>query len=124
MWLRWRLDLCIISSREIPIEVHYESLGTYHASEGINQGFLGFIEWISISIESKTQRKLAYSIEETYVYVIWYYRWTSFIWTNHISEITNLFYIKKVSLLLSISIGIEKQSPCVSTLIVNWKLKN
>nr|UWV18903.1 RNA polymerase beta' subunit [Anthyllis barba-jovis] len=29
-WLRWRLDKCIMSSREAPIEVHYESLGTYH----------------------------------------------------------------------------------------------
>ena len=30
LWLRWRLDQRIISSREVPIEVHYESLGTYH----------------------------------------------------------------------------------------------
>lgn len=29
-WLRWRLDKSIMSSREAPIEVHYESLGTYH----------------------------------------------------------------------------------------------
>nr|YP_010514466.1 RNA polymerase beta' subunit [Coursetia rostrata]UXL86119.1 RNA polymerase beta' subunit [Coursetia rostrata] len=29
-WLRWRLDQCIMSSREVPIEVHYESFGTYH----------------------------------------------------------------------------------------------
>nr|YP_010641258.1 RNA polymerase beta' subunit [Saxifraga glabricaulis]WBQ54325.1 RNA polymerase beta' subunit [Saxifraga glabricaulis] len=30
LWLRWRLDQRIIASREAPIEVHYESLGTYH----------------------------------------------------------------------------------------------
>jgi DNA-directed RNA polymerase subunit beta' len=30
LWLRWQLDQCIISSREAPIEVHYQSLGTYH----------------------------------------------------------------------------------------------
>nr|YP_009416527.1 DNA-directed RNA polymerase beta' subunit [Adinandra angustifolia]YP_009417334.1 DNA-directed RNA polymerase beta' subunit [Adinandra millettii]ASM45883.1 DNA-directed RNA polymerase beta' subunit [Adinandra angustifolia]ASM45970.1 DNA-directed RNA polymerase beta' subunit [Adinandra millettii] len=30
LWLRWRLDQRIISSREAPIEVHYESLGTYY----------------------------------------------------------------------------------------------
>nr|YP_010159136.1 RNA polymerase beta' subunit [Centrosema pubescens]QRG31415.1 RNA polymerase beta' subunit [Centrosema pubescens] len=30
LWLRWRLDQRIISSREVPIEVHYESFGTYH----------------------------------------------------------------------------------------------
>src|SRR4029079_9991210 len=29
LWLRWRLDQRVISSRETPIEVHYESLGTY-----------------------------------------------------------------------------------------------
>nr|YP_009241265.1 rpoC1 [Drosera rotundifolia]AMK97278.1 RpoC1 [Drosera rotundifolia] len=30
LWLRWRLDQRVIASREGPIEVHYESLGTYH----------------------------------------------------------------------------------------------
>jgi len=30
LWLRWRLDQRIITSREVPVEVHYESLGTYH----------------------------------------------------------------------------------------------
>nr|YP_010210739.1 RNA polymerase beta' subunit [Paraboea glutinosa]UBD08623.1 RNA polymerase beta' subunit [Paraboea glutinosa] len=30
LWLRWRLDQRVISSRETPIEVHYESLGTYY----------------------------------------------------------------------------------------------
>nr|YP_010214731.1 RNA polymerase beta [Nuytsia floribunda]UBN08651.1 RNA polymerase beta [Nuytsia floribunda] len=30
LWLRWRLDQHFIASRETPIEVHYESLGTYH----------------------------------------------------------------------------------------------
>ncbi|KAE9600981.1 putative DNA-directed RNA polymerase [Lupinus albus] len=30
LWLRLRLDQRVISSREAPIEVHYESLGTYH----------------------------------------------------------------------------------------------
>nr|WAJ49650.1 RNA polymerase beta' subunit [Crowea exalata subsp. exalata]WAJ49737.1 RNA polymerase beta' subunit [Crowea exalata subsp. revoluta] len=30
LWLRWRLDQRVIASREAPIEVHYESLGTYH----------------------------------------------------------------------------------------------
>nr|WRQ20076.1 RNA polymerase beta' subunit [Indigofera koreana] len=34
LWLRWRLDQRIISSRETPIEVHYESLGTYHEIYG------------------------------------------------------------------------------------------
>nr|AIJ28351.1 RNA polymerase beta [Trifolium semipilosum] len=29
-WLRWRIDQCIMSSREVPIEVHYESFGTYY----------------------------------------------------------------------------------------------
>nr|YP_009861978.1 RNA polymerase beta' subunit [Viscum liquidambaricola]QKV09803.1 RNA polymerase beta' subunit [Viscum liquidambaricola] len=30
LWLRWRLDQRVIASREVPIEVHYESLGIYH----------------------------------------------------------------------------------------------
>nr|WKK48653.1 RNA polymerase beta' subunit [Rotala rotundifolia] len=30
LWLRWRLDQRVIASKEVPIEVHYESLGTYH----------------------------------------------------------------------------------------------
>ncbi|XP_057997888.1 DNA-directed RNA polymerase subunit beta' [Hevea brasiliensis] len=30
LWLRWQLDQRAITSREAPIEVHYESLGTYH----------------------------------------------------------------------------------------------
>ncbi|XP_057527615.1 RNA polymerase beta' subunit (chloroplast) [Amaranthus tricolor] len=30
LWLRWQLDQRIIASKETPIEVHYESLGTYH----------------------------------------------------------------------------------------------
>nr|USC53554.1 RNA polymerase beta' subunit [Campylotropis polyantha] len=34
LWIRWRLDQRIISSREVPIEVHYESLGTYHEIYG------------------------------------------------------------------------------------------
>nr|YP_010406307.1 RNA polymerase beta' subunit [Rhamnoneuron balansae]URC16104.1 RNA polymerase beta' subunit [Rhamnoneuron balansae] len=34
LWLRWRLDQRVIASREAPIEVHYESLGTYHEIYG------------------------------------------------------------------------------------------
>nr|AYW12048.1 RNA polymerase beta [Burmannia disticha] len=34
LWLRWRLDQCVIDSREIPIEVQYESLGIYHEIYG------------------------------------------------------------------------------------------
>nr|YP_010963231.1 RNA polymerase subunit beta' [Hypecoum erectum]BET06350.1 RNA polymerase subunit beta' [Hypecoum erectum] len=34
LWLRWRLDQRIIASREAPIEVQYESLGTYHEIYG------------------------------------------------------------------------------------------
>nr|YP_009862864.1 RNA polymerase beta' subunit [Spathodea campanulata]QKD76239.1 RNA polymerase beta' subunit [Spathodea campanulata] len=34
LWLRWRLDQCVIASRETPIEVHYESLGTYYEIYG------------------------------------------------------------------------------------------
>ena len=30
LWLRWRLDQRVISSREAPIEVNYASLGTYY----------------------------------------------------------------------------------------------
>nr|YP_010897575.1 RNA polymerase beta' subunit [Dysphania botrys]QBO27353.1 RNA polymerase beta' subunit [Dysphania botrys] len=30
LWLRWQLDQRIIASKEAPVEVHYESLGTYH----------------------------------------------------------------------------------------------
>nr|QWE50212.1 RNA polymerase beta' subunit [Biophytum sensitivum] len=30
LWLRWQLDQRVIASREAPIEVHYEALGTYH----------------------------------------------------------------------------------------------
>nr|YP_009828835.1 RNA polymerase beta' subunit [Enhalus acoroides]QJC59066.1 RNA polymerase beta' subunit [Enhalus acoroides]UWV91936.1 RNA polymerase beta' subunit [Enhalus acoroides] len=30
LWLRWRLDQRVIGSKEVPIEVQYESLGTYH----------------------------------------------------------------------------------------------
>nr|YP_009566898.1 RpoC1 [Dysphania ambrosioides]QBB73433.1 RpoC1 [Dysphania ambrosioides] len=29
LWLRWQLDQRIIASKEAPVEVHYESLGTY-----------------------------------------------------------------------------------------------
>uniref|UniRef100_UPI0030E12665 RNA polymerase beta' subunit n=1 Tax=Petrorhagia saxifraga TaxID=46121 RepID=UPI0030E12665 len=34
LWLRWRLDQRIIASKEAPVEVHYESLGTYHEIYG------------------------------------------------------------------------------------------
>nr|UTT74352.1 RNA polymerase beta' subunit [Trichosanthes pilosa] len=34
LWLRWRLDQRVIASREAPIEVHYESLGTHHEIYG------------------------------------------------------------------------------------------
>nr|YP_009670066.1 RNA polymerase subunit beta [Azima tetracantha]QCW95384.1 RNA polymerase subunit beta [Azima tetracantha] len=34
LWLRWQLDQRVIASREVPIEVHYESLGTYHEIYG------------------------------------------------------------------------------------------
>nr|YP_010126591.1 RNA polymerase beta' subunit [Bougainvillea pachyphylla]QPO05771.1 RNA polymerase beta' subunit [Bougainvillea peruviana]QPO05857.1 RNA polymerase beta' subunit [Bougainvillea pachyphylla] len=34
LWLRWRLDQRLITSREAPIEVHYESLGNYHEIYG------------------------------------------------------------------------------------------
>lgn len=34
LWLRWRLDQRVIVSRETPIEVHYESLGTYYEIYG------------------------------------------------------------------------------------------
>nr|YP_009861490.1 RNA polymerase beta' subunit [Mirabilis himalaica]QKN19387.1 RNA polymerase beta' subunit [Mirabilis himalaica]QKX48216.1 RNA polymerase beta' subunit [Mirabilis himalaica]QKX48299.1 RNA polymerase beta' subunit [Mirabilis himalaica]QKX48382.1 RNA polymerase beta' subunit [Mirabilis himalaica] len=34
LWLRWRLDHRLITSRESPIEIHYESLGTYHEIYG------------------------------------------------------------------------------------------
>nr|YP_009739256.1 RNA polymerase beta [Hyacinthoides non-scripta]QIC20074.1 RNA polymerase beta' subunit [Hyacinthoides non-scripta] len=33
-WLRWRLDQRVIGSREVLIEVQYESLGTYHEIYG------------------------------------------------------------------------------------------
>nr|YP_009402956.1 RNA polymerase beta' subunit [Centropogon granulosus]ASA34149.1 RNA polymerase beta' subunit [Centropogon granulosus] len=34
LWLRWRLDQRFISAREAPIEIHYESLGTYYEIYG------------------------------------------------------------------------------------------
>nr|YP_010261391.1 RNA polymerase beta' subunit [Aspidopterys concava]UIB40473.1 RNA polymerase beta' subunit [Aspidopterys concava] len=34
LWLRWQLDQRAIASREAPVEVHYESLGTYHEIYG------------------------------------------------------------------------------------------
>nr|YP_009265012.1 RNA polymerase beta' subunit [Licania majuscula]ANJ19311.1 RNA polymerase beta' subunit [Licania majuscula] len=34
LWLRWQLDQRVIASREAPIEVHYESLGTYYEIYG------------------------------------------------------------------------------------------
>ncbi|XP_061355163.1 DNA-directed RNA polymerase subunit beta'-like [Gastrolobium bilobum] len=34
LWFRWRLDQRVLSSREAPIEVHYESLGTYREIYG------------------------------------------------------------------------------------------
>nr|YP_010182046.1 RNA polymerase beta' subunit [Primula densa]QVD45854.1 RNA polymerase beta' subunit [Primula densa]QVD45937.1 RNA polymerase beta' subunit [Primula densa] len=34
LWLRWRLDQRVICSRETPVEVHYESLGTYYEIYG------------------------------------------------------------------------------------------
>ncbi|KAL5555001.1 hypothetical protein UlMin_037237 [Ulmus minor] len=34
LWLRWQLDHRVITSREAPIEVHYESFGTYHEIYG------------------------------------------------------------------------------------------
>nr|AWI70400.1 RNA polymerase beta' subunit [Allamanda schottii] len=34
LWLRWRLDQRVSASRETPIEVHYESLGTYYEIYG------------------------------------------------------------------------------------------
>nr|WRO36662.1 RNA polymerase beta' subunit [Hylomecon japonica var. dissecta] len=34
LWLRWRLDQRVIASREVPIEVQYDSLGAYHEIYG------------------------------------------------------------------------------------------
>nr|YP_009532142.1 RNA polymerase beta' subunit [Lamprocapnos spectabilis]AYA29252.1 RNA polymerase beta' subunit [Lamprocapnos spectabilis] len=34
LWLRWRLDQRVVASRKVPIEVQYESLGTYHEIYG------------------------------------------------------------------------------------------
>nr|YP_009441071.1 RNA polymerase beta' subunit [Adenophora divaricata]ARO35048.1 RNA polymerase beta' subunit [Adenophora divaricata] len=34
LWLRWRLDQRVIAEREAPIEIHYESLGTYYEIYG------------------------------------------------------------------------------------------
>nr|YP_006665771.1 RNA polymerase beta [Elodea canadensis]AEY84643.1 RNA polymerase beta [Elodea canadensis] len=34
LWLRWRLDQRVIGSKEVPMEVQYESLGTYHEIYG------------------------------------------------------------------------------------------
>nr|YP_009556083.1 RNA polymerase beta subunit [Scaevola taccada]QBC69947.1 RNA polymerase beta subunit [Scaevola taccada] len=34
LWLRWRLDQRVIAVREVPIEIHYESLGTYYEIYG------------------------------------------------------------------------------------------
>nr|YP_010340786.1 RNA polymerase beta [Solanum multispinum]UNZ93180.1 RNA polymerase beta [Solanum multispinum] len=34
LWLRWRLDQRLIASRETPVEVHYESLGTFYEIYG------------------------------------------------------------------------------------------
>nr|YP_009864147.1 DNA-directed RNA polymerase beta' chain [Petermannia cirrosa]QKE32142.1 DNA-directed RNA polymerase beta' chain [Petermannia cirrosa] len=34
LWLRWQLDQRVIGSREVPIEVQYESLGTYREIYG------------------------------------------------------------------------------------------
>nr|YP_010183947.1 RNA polymerase beta' subunit [Scoliopus bigelovii]QVG62793.1 RNA polymerase beta' subunit [Scoliopus bigelovii] len=34
LWLRWRLDQRVIGSREVPLEVQYESSGTYHEIYG------------------------------------------------------------------------------------------
>nr|YP_009669643.1 RNA polymerase subunit beta [Qualea grandiflora]QCW94927.1 RNA polymerase subunit beta [Qualea grandiflora] len=34
LWLRWRLDQRVIASRGVPVEIHYESLGTYHEIYG------------------------------------------------------------------------------------------
>nr|YP_010538621.1 RNA polymerase beta' subunit [Persicaria senticosa]UYE92214.1 RNA polymerase beta' subunit [Persicaria senticosa] len=34
LWLRWKLDQRVVVSKEVPIEVHYESLGTYHEIYG------------------------------------------------------------------------------------------
>nr|YP_010981268.1 RNA polymerase beta' subunit [Chroesthes longifolia]WOE90446.1 RNA polymerase beta' subunit [Chroesthes longifolia] len=34
LWLQWRLDQRLIASRETPIEVHYQSLGTYYEIYG------------------------------------------------------------------------------------------
>nr|WRK68849.1 RNA polymerase beta' subunit [Nyctanthes arbor-tristis] len=34
LWLQWQLDQRVIASKETPIEVHYESLGTYYEIYG------------------------------------------------------------------------------------------
>nr|AIX11053.1 RNA polymerase beta' subunit [Najas filifolia] len=34
LWLRWRLDQRVIGAKEVPIEIQYESLGTYHEIYG------------------------------------------------------------------------------------------
>jgi DNA-directed RNA polymerase subunit beta' len=34
LWLRWRLDQRVIAAKEAPLEVHYESLGTYYEIYG------------------------------------------------------------------------------------------
>nr|YP_010132551.1 RNA polymerase beta' subunit [Vicia cracca]QQD90326.1 RNA polymerase beta' subunit [Vicia cracca] len=50
-WLRWRIDQCIMSSREVPIEVHYESFGTYYEIYGdylVIRSIKKEIRWIYI----------------------------------------------------------------------------
>lgn len=34
LWFRWRLDQRVIAARGAPIEIHYESLGTYYEIYG------------------------------------------------------------------------------------------
>jgi len=50
-WLRWRIDQCIMSSREVPIEVQYESFGTYYEIYGdylVIRSIKKEIRWIYI----------------------------------------------------------------------------
>ncbi|KAK8479786.1 hypothetical protein V6N11_018560 [Hibiscus sabdariffa] len=66
LWLRWRLDQCVIASREAPIEVHYESLGARGNASQVHQlvGMRGLMsdpqgQMIDLPIQSNLREGLS-----------------------------------------------------------------
>ncbi|KAL2223845.1 UNVERIFIED_CONTAM: DNA-directed RNA polymerase subunit beta, partial [Sesamum indicum] len=97
LWLRWRLDQRVIASRETPIEVHYESLGTYYEIYGhylikSKKPYRGFLRPVhmfrNFYANQNREKEVFQSLTQTHCRIvlsrIWRYLWQNGpIWYFH-----------------------------------------